>query len=92
MAKYGKEFEQISGFFEVLIKRMKEAQTLHSSHIEKLNESIALMRVDLKNQLQTNLNYSHQNMLLRSKERAFMDIITEAKSDHQTFSDKFRAA
>lgn len=71
---------------------MREAQSTQANHIEKLTSSIDLMKVDLQNQLQANMKFTYENMILKSQERKYMELINEAKQNHQSFLDRFKGA
>jgi len=44
---------------------MKKAYYQHQKYTMNLSSTIDYMKVDLQNQIQTNLNFNYHNMLLR---------------------------
>ena len=50
------------------------------------------MQIEIENQLKNNMILNFQNKVYKTKERHFMQIISQAKKDNATFEQKFKAA
>ncbi len=69
-----------SKFFDVVINKLTATFQDSEKYIKKLTERIELLESDLHKRNATLINVSFKNMVLKSKESMFMELIEQANN------------